>query len=430
MNPSPQKSRIFYGWYILVGCFFLLFFQSGARHSFGVMFKPMIAQLGWDRASISLAFFLNMTLFAITLTVAGRFYDRYGPRWVIFISAIFMAAGYISMSRIESLWEFYLYYGIIAAIGVGGASVPLVAAVMSKWFEKRRGLTISLALTGNCIGQFVLVPLFTEFVLHWDWRASYLLIGFIILVVNTILAFGVIKGDPQDFGLQPQVYPGLQNRDQADTDHPGENDTGADLGLREALGTYSFWLFLAMMFICGSGDFLVSAHIIPMVTDYDFSPQTAGYMLAGFGLMSMGGILIAGPVSDLIGNKIPIAITFILRIGLFVMILKYQNLVSFYVFALLFGFTFLITAPLTATLAGKMYGFTHVGLLSGFITTIHHFGGGFWAYMGGLLFDRTGSYRLIFILSAILASIALVCTVFIKEERHEQTIPEGANSNY
>ena len=146
--------------------------------------------------------------------------------------------------------------------------------------------------------------------------------------------------------------------------------------------------------------------------------------------MSMGGILIAGPVSDLIGNKIPIAITFILRIGLFVMILKYQNLVSFYVFALLFGFTFLITAPLTATLAGKMYGFTHVGLLSGFITTIHHFGGGFWAYMGGLLFDRTGSYRLIFILSAILASIALVCTVFIKEERHEQTIPEGANSNY
>jgi MFS family permease len=420
LNPPPQNPRIFQGWYILVGCFFLLFFQAGARHSFGVMFKPMIAQLGWSRASISLAFFLNMTIFAMTLTIAGRFYDRYGPRWVIFISTVFMAAGYICISRIDSLWEFYLYYGIIAAVGVGGASVPLVAAVMSKWFEKRRGLAISLALSGNCIGQFVLVPLFTEFVINYDWRTSYLLIGFIILVVNTILAFAVIKGDPDDFGLRPLGHR-EQNQINADTDH----SISEDLGLREALRTHSFWLFLVMMFICGSGDFLVSAHIIPMVTDYDFSPQTAGYMLAWFGLMSMGGILIAGPVSDLIGNKIPIAATFVLRIGLFIMILKYQNLIAFYVFALAFGFTFLITAPLTATLAGRMYGFSHVGLFAGFITTIHHFGGGFWAYMGGLIFDRTGSYRLIFILSAILAAIALLCTLFIREEKHRKKVPNS-----
>ena len=85
----------------------------------------MISQLGWDRASISLAFFLNMTMFALTLTIAGRFYDRYGPKWVIFISTVFMAVGYICISRIDSLWEFYLYYGVIVGIGVGGASVPL-----------------------------------------------------------------------------------------------------------------------------------------------------------------------------------------------------------------------------------------------------------------------------------------------------------------
>jgi predicted MFS family arabinose efflux permease len=114
----------------------------------------------------------------------------------------------------------------------------------------------------------------------------------------------------------------------------------------------------------------------------------------------------------------------VLRIGLFIMILKYQTLIAFYVFALAFGFTFLITAPLTATLAGRMYGFTHVGLFAGFITTIHHFGGGFWAYMGGVIFDRTGSYRLIFILSAILAAIALLCTVFIREERHRKKVPK------
>jgi MFS family permease len=417
LKKSSYSIRLFYGWYILAGCFFLLFFQSGARHSFGVMFKPMIAQLGWDRASISLAFFLNMTIFALTLTVAGRFYDRYGPKWVIFISTLFLSTGYVCISFIDTLWEFHIYYGIVAAIGIGGASVSLVAALTSKWFEKRRGLAISLALSGNCIGQFALVPLFTIFVIKYDWRVSYFLIGLIILVVNTILAFSVIKGDPHDFGLKPRGHAD-QKEVHCETDQFIATQAPKDLGLKDAMHTYSFWLFLIVMFICGSGDFLVTAHLIPLVTDYDISPTTAGNLLAWFGLMSMGGILVAGPLSDLIGNKIPIALTFLLRIFLFLLILKYQNLISFYAFAIAFGFTFLITAPLTATLVGRLFGFGHVGLLSGFITTVHHFGGGFWAYMGGLVFDWTGSYRPIFILSAILALIAFLCSIFIKEKRH------------
>ena len=418
MKQSPHSTRLFYGWHVLAGCFFLLFFQSGARHSFGVMFKPMISQLGWDRASISLAFFLNMTMFALTLTVAGRFYDRYGPKWVIFISTVFMAVGYVGISRIGSLWEFYLYYGVVVGIGVGGASVPLVAALMSKWFEKRRGLAISLAICGNCVGQFALVPLFTIFVIHYDWRISYFIIGFIILVINTLLAFAVIKGDPGELGLKPfghHTQAGVKTA----KDQTIPEDSPKDLGLMDAMRTRSFWLFLIAMFICGSGDFLVTAHLIPLATDHGISATTAGNMLALFGLMSMGGVLFAGPVSDSIGNKIPIALNFLLRIGVYVLILKYQNLISFYIFAMVFGFTFLITAPLTATLAGRLYGFSHVGLLSGFITTVHHLGGGFWAYIGGLLFDKTGSYRLIFIFSAILAMIAMLCTIFINERRHE-----------
>ena len=155
-----------------------------------------------------------------------------------------------------------------------------------------------------------------------------------------------------------------------------------------------------------------------MVTDFDISASTAANMLAWFGLLSMGGILVAGPASDRIGNKIPIALSFVLRLFLFLLILKYQNLLSFYVFAIVFGFTFLVTAPLNTTLAGKLYGFRHIGLISGFITTVHHLGGGFWAYMGGLMFDRTGSYKIMFILSAVMALVALLCTILIKEKRH------------
>jgi nitrate/nitrite transporter NarK len=104
---------------------------------------------------------------------------------------------------------------------------------------------------------------------------------------------------------------------------------------------------------------------------------------------------------------------------LFILILKYQNLVSFYIFACAFGFTLLITAPLNAILVGRLYGFSHIGLISGFIATIHHLGGGFLAYVAGEVFDRTGSYHLIFILSAVMVLIAALCTVLIKERRHQ-----------
>jgi MFS family permease len=417
LQKNAASSRIFYGWYVLAASFFLLFFQSGARFSFGIMFKPMIAELGWNRASISSVFFLHMVFFALALSVAGKLYDRYGPRWVIFVSTVLLAGGYMCTALVRSLWQFYLFYGILTAVGTGGASVPLIASLMSKWFEKRRGLAISLALSGTCLGQFLLVPIFNRFVLTYSWRISYLFIGLIILVLNTILALAVIKGDPVDLGFKPY---GHKNANDAVDPNPSTVSAvhEPDLNLPQAMKTYSFWLFLIFMFICGSGDFLVATHLVPFVTDYGVSPTAAANMLALYGLMGLGGILIAGPISDLIGNKIPIALTFVLRLLLFGLILKYRTPLSFYIFAAGFGFTWLVTAPLTTTLVGRLYGFAHVGIISGFITTVHHLGGGFWAYMGGLFFDKTGSYQIIFIFSAVLAVIATICTMAIKEKKH------------
>jgi len=413
---KPPQGNLFYGWYILASSFVILFFNSGARVSFGVMFKPMIAEFGWNRGSISLAFFVNMAFYALSLTIAGRFYDRYGPKWVIVISTIFLSAGFTLISLVDSLWQFFVYYGILAAIGLGGTSVSLIAALMSKWFVKWRGLAISLALSGNSLGQFALVPLFTIVTLWYGWRSAYFSIALIMFVVNIILALLVIKGDPDGLGLRP--FGGGEKANGGEAQTPSSENL-RDLNLREAMRTRSFWLFLIVMFVCGSGDFLVSIHLIPFVTDYGISPITAGNMLAWFGLMSLAGIMVAGPASDLIGNKIPIALTFLLRVLLFLLILKYQNLTSFYIFAFGFGFTYLITAPLTPTLIGRLYGISHIGLISGFITTVHHLGGGFWAYMGGVIFDQTGGYRLAFILSAMMAAVAVFCSILIVERRHE-----------
>jgi MFS family permease len=419
MSPEKikRKKRLFYGWYVLAAGFLILFFNAGARFSIGVMFKPMIGEFGWSRAAMSLGFFLYMTFFALSLTVIGRFYDRYGPKWVIVISTLFLSLGYMSISVINSLWQFYICYGFLAAIGLGGTSLSLMAVVISKWFEKGRGLATSLALSGSCLGQFVLVPLITIFVLRSGWRAAHLVLGLIMLVLNISLALAVIKGDPDRLGQKPYGS-GSGDRKEASNAQSPTSANPRDLDLREAMRTYSFWLYFVVMFICGSGDFLVATHLIPLVTDHGISPTTAGNMLALYGLMSLGGILIAGPVSDLIGTRLPIAFTFVMRIFLFIMIIKYQNVISFYILALAFGFTHLVTAPLTPILLGRLYGFSHIGLISGVIFTIHYGAGGFWAYVGGLIFDQTGSYRLAFILSAIMALIAFFGTLLIRERRH------------
>ena len=415
-NLNPRTSRIFYGWYVLAAAFLILFLSSGARFTIGIAFKPLITEFGWSRSAVSMAVFLNMTFFSLSVIATGKWYDRFGPKWVIILSTILVSSGYMLIALTQTLWHFLVLYGVVAAMGLGGTTVPIFAALMSKWFEKRRGLTISLALSGNCLGQFALVPLFTTLITDYGWRASHFWIGLMMLVLNLGLTFVVIKGDPEDLGVVPYG----RKEDSAIPFSHGDAKTSPpmrDMGLREAMGTSSFWLFVLFMFVCGSGDFLVTTHLIPMVTDYGIPAPTASNMLAWFGLLSLAGILVAGPASDLIGDKIPIALTFLLRVLAFLLVLKVQSMFSFYVFALLFGFTFLVTAPLTPTLVGRLYGFSHVGVLSGFITTIHHLGGGVAAWGGGVLFDLTGSYQTVLIISAVMAAIAAVSAMLIRQRR-------------
>lgn len=354
-----------------------------------------------------------MTVFALSLIVVGRFYDRHGPKWVIIIATLFLTVGYALTAWIDELWQFYLAYGVLAAIGIGGTSVPLVASLMSKWFHKWRGFAISLTLCGNALGQFILVPLLTQFLSYYDWRAAYLVIGGVVFVINLTLAFGIIRGDPEAMGQKPFGYQEGETSLEASTP-----PVTRDYTLAEALRTRSLWLFFIAMFVCGGGDFLISTHLIPWVTDYGVSTETAGDMLAWYGLLSMAGLLVVGPASDLIGNKMPIALTFLIRIILFILVLRLQTPAMFYTFALAFGFTHLMTAPLTPTLVGKLYGFSHIGVIAGLVTTIHHLSGGFWTYVGGLSFDLTGSYQLVFVVSTIMALVAFVCTLWIHEERH------------
>ncbi len=414
--------RVFYGWYVLAASFVILFLNSGVRFLIGVMLRPLIDDFDWSRSAISAAVFVNMAVYAVAVIVAGRLYDRYGPKWVIIVSTILFAAGYALMAVMTSLWHFILLYGVVIGASFGATTAPLYGAIVSKWFSKRRGLVISLAMGGGCLGQFFLVPIFTDMMLDIGWRHTSLWMAAAVLIVNTILTLLFLRGDPEDLGITPYGAVATTDSEAVASVRPGSatsaTDPVNDLSLRQAMRTASLWFFSVAMFVCGAGDFLITTHLVVMVTDHGIPATQGASMLAWFGLLSLGGILVAGPASDRIGNKVPIALSFVLRVLLFVMILFFKGAVTFWIFALLFGFTWLITAPLTTTLAGRLYGFTHIGVIGGFITTIHHVGGGLWAFLGGVVYDLTGGYELAFIISAVVSAIAAACSLAIRETRH------------
>ncbi len=394
----------------------MLFINSGASYALGVMFKPIIREFGWSRSAVSLVFMVNMTIFAIALTVVGKLYDRFGPKWIIIISALFISAGFVLTSFVQTFVQFFFSYGLLAAAGPAGLGIPLVSTVVSKWFEKWRGLALSISLAGTSIGAFILVPVLSFTATSYGWRSSFLFLGLIILAVDTLIAFFVIKGDPYHLNMKP--FLGTREKiEKTSMKISSASREPASIGLRGAAKTRSFWLFLVIMFICGSGDFFTTTHFINFATDYGVSSLTAGKMMGWFGLMSMVGVIITGPVADRIGSKIPIFVTFLLRFALHLFIMNYKNVTSLYVYALLFGFTQLVTAPLAPMLMGKLYGFRYIGVLSGVVNTVHFLGGGFWAYGTGLIFDRTGSYQSAFALSAIMAITAVLCSIFIVEKR-------------
>ncbi len=423
-----RPPRMFYGWYVLAASFLILFLNAGSRFIIGVMVKPMADELDWTRSAVSAAIFLNLAVYALAVVIAGRLYDRWGPKWVIVGSTILFSAGYALMATMTSLGQFLLYYGVLAAAGFGGTTVPMFSSIVGRWFEKRRGLAVSLAIAGNCLGQFFLIPVFSDMVVVSGWRSTSLWIAGLALVLNLALAFGVIRGDPASFGLRPygSRRPAAAKVDAAPGARSGAPSAAPslaaarprDLTLSEAMRTRSLWLFTVAMFVCGGGDFFLTTHIVPMVTDYGLSAAVGASMLAWIGLISLAGILLFGPAADAIGNKIPIAITFAMRVVLFVLLLQFKGLTSFWVFTLGMGFTLLVTAVLTPTLVGSLYGVAHLGFIAGFINTVHMVGGGLWTYVGGVVFDSTGDYDLAILISAAASAVALICTLLIREKRH------------
>ena len=189
----------------------------------------------------------------------------------------------------------------------------------------------------------------------------------------------------------------------------------ASVSLRDIARSRQLWLLLALYAICGFQDFFIATHVVAFADDQGVGSVLAGNMLALMGLMGLIGVLASGLLADAFGAARPMALCCLLRIGIFAFISYFQSTPAILVFALLYGFTFLITAPLTVVFVGNIFGTARLGTISGVINMTHQIFGGLGAFVGAFIFDTWGSYDRAFILMLGLAFIAFVASLLVRE---------------
>lgn len=373
-NPLPAGAAL-----VLVAGFAVLFVGGGARFAIGLTLKAVVDDLGWGRSELGLAVALFQVVSAVCMFLAGRLSDRASPRLVLAGGLLVAGIGIGAMSLVAAPWHALVLYGIVFAAGNGAASLIPVSVMVTRAFPARAGLANAAVTAGMSLGQLVMIAVLAAVLVAIGWRSVFVWLGAAHLILLPLL-LGAIRG-------------GGAARGEA---HTRRAATG--LSIRQAARTRAFWALLGVYAICGLDDFFVSTHVVALAQDRGLDAYLAGNLLAVMGLTALIGVMAAGAWSDRAGPLWPATASFVARLAVFGLILIDQSPVSVAIFALVFGATFLVTAPLTVVFVNQHFGSRHLGGLTGLITMVHHIAGGLGAYVGAVTFDRLGGYDAAFVL--------------------------------
>ncbi len=396
--------RPHYSWVILTTGFFILFFSGGSRFAFGLMLKPMSGDLDVSRSTLSLAVTTFMVVSALALPFVGRLVDQWSLKGTIGIAAVVSGVGIGLMGWVDAPWQVFIVYGVVYALGNAGTSNSPVTVMVSRWFPTRRGIASSGAVAGNAAGQLLIVMALAAVLVSLDWRWAFTILGIANIAVLAPLVFLAVRDKPSEDQRMPDrvAARAITAPDSA-------------LSLRRALTSRQLVLLMVIYAVCGFQDFFVTIHIVAFAQDQGVGPVLAGNLLALMGLMGLLGVLASGLLADRFGAVRPTITCFWLRIFIFGLIIFDQSAPSIFVFGLLYGFTFLITAPLTVVFVGNIFGVARLGTLAGSISMVHQIAGGLGAFIGAWIFDTTGSYDDAFRLMLVLSVVAAVLTLLVRE---------------
>ena len=401
---------IFYGWWVVAAFSVMTFTSTGVRHAVGPFLKPIVDDLGLDRASFSAVIALSLFLYGVFMPLAGLALDRFSVRLVTAVGTVVLVISLILTAMVRTFWEFAAVYGVLVPLGLAGTGPVIASGVVARWFSRRRGTALSVLGSASMTGMSLLVPAVTWLILTTGWRLTYVLIAGVVLALVMPLCLWVVRDSPESIGLmadgatmKPGAGPGLVER----------------VSVSEALSTLAFWQLAGSFFTCGFSMSLLSAHGIPMLTDHGYTPMFASWALGVLGGSSIGFTVMLGALSDRLGRRPVLAAIYAGRVLIFAgFFLIRDNSVAILAVAVLGGITMAGTGSMTSALTADIYGRFSVSSIFGLIFLVHQTGAALGSALAGVMFERTGGYGAAFAVACLfLMAAALVALKIDKGAR-------------
>jgi MFS family permease len=377
----------------------------GLRSSFGLFLKPMSIDLGWGREIFAFALALQNLLWGAFQPFVGAVADKWGSGRVVAAGTLIYALGLFIMSETASPLALNMGAGVLIALGLSGASLMLVLGAVGRAFDpERRSWALGIVTAAGSVGQLTVVPISQAFLSNYGWPTAFRLLGICMLAMIPLAA-------------------ALAGRTGGASDM-GKETLGEALG--EAKRHGGFWFLTAGFFVCGFHVAFIAVHLPAYLTDRGFSPELGAWAIALIGLFNIFGSVASGVLGGKRSKKYLLSFLYSARAATFLaFILVPLSFWSVLTFSAVIGVLWLSTVPLTSGLVAQIFGPRYMAMLLGIVFFSHQVGSFIGVWLGGYLFDTTGSYMMVWWLSVALGLLATALHLPIDERVvHPITKPE------
>ncbi len=416
-GPHPSKKpKVFYGYWIVVATFLFASIYSGCGfYAFSLFVIPLQTDLGWDRGEVMATLTIFFLISGLSAPLVGRIIDRYGARRIMASGALVAGIGYALVGLTNDLWYFYATY-VIIGIGMAAMGMVPITAVVSNWFEKRRGMAIGIMSAGLGAGGFALSPLVGGYLIpSFGWRISYLALAvFVWLLIP--LALLVIKTKPADMGLYPD---GRQAPEATPNDKSPALISGG-LTSRMALVTSTFWLMAFSFFTHGFSEISILQNHVPYLEGIGFSAVLVAGVHGIVGLWSLIGKFGFGWLCDRILPKYACAIGIGLQVVGTILLMSIQPAsptALLWLYAFIMGLGVGGWLPTMAMLVSTNFGLIAYGAIFGMISLSQSVGGAPGPLVAGYIYDATGAYQWVFIIVIALYIVSMLSILAVRRPK-------------
>jgi predicted MFS family arabinose efflux permease len=381
-----EHRSLSYGWVVVAAAATIICVGIGALFSLGVFLVPIERSMGWSRGAISTVALFNWIAMGLGSFCWGALSDRIGGRGVALAGGFLLGLGLVLASQAQTLWQFYLTFGVLVGFSVGAFYAPLTSSA-TKWFTARRGLAVALVSSGIGVGILVISPLARALTSAWDWRIAMLVIGDIawLVIIPTAL---LIRDDP----------PAAAAVAAPDRDYSSA----------QVLTAPQFWAIALTHFACCAAHSGPIFHMVTHATDQGVPAMAAATALGVSGLSSIAGRIGGGLIADRLGVKRTLIGGLVLQAVIIAAYLLAREAWSFYALAVVFGTAYGGVMPLYALVTRDYFGEKVMGTAYGAVFLISSLGMGLGSLAGGVIYDRLGAYAWLYLGSALVAFTAVV----------------------